>query len=193
MEKTLEGKQVSSSLFLYVAQAFDKVWHEGLFHKLEFLLPTEYSLLLKSSISGRYFRDKQDDEYSELKPIKAGVPQGSVMGPVLYLLYTSDLPQPDGTTVASFEDDTAIMAVVGNVDATEKLQRAADEINDRTRAWLIKLIEDKSLHVAFTNKRYTGNYEWQNHTSLPHREVLWHDTGCQAALEGPCQEKTRRA
>jgi hypothetical protein len=81
---------------LDVAQAFDKVWHEGLFYKLELLLPTEYSQLLKSYLSDRYFRVKQEDKYSGLRPIKAGVPQGSVLGPVLYLIYTSDLTQTCG-------------------------------------------------------------------------------------------------
>ena len=51
----------------------------------------------------------------------------------LYQLFTSDLPQPEGTTVATFADDTVIMAVGGDtVDATEKLQRTADEINNST-------------------------------------------------------------
>jgi hypothetical protein len=98
-----------------VAQAFDKVWHEGPFYKLELLLPTEYGQILKSYLSERYFRVKQEDEYSGLKPIKAGVPQGSVLGPVLYLIYKSDIPQPEGTTVATFADDTAIMAVGGEI------------------------------------------------------------------------------
>jgi len=62
------------------------------------------------------------------------VPQGSVLGPVLYLIYASDLPQPEGTTVATFADDTAIMAVGDDVEeATEKLQRVADKINKWTR------------------------------------------------------------
>jgi hypothetical protein len=40
---------------------------------------------------------------------------------------------------------------------------------------------------------YTDNYKWQSHTSLKHSEIPWHDAGCQTALEGTCQEKTRRA
>jgi hypothetical protein len=63
----------------------------------------------------------------------------------------SDLPQPEGTTVATFADDTAIMAVGDDVeDATDKLQLAADKINNWTKQWLIKLNEDKSIHVNFT-------------------------------------------
>ena len=156
-----------------MAQAFDKVWHEGLFHKLELLLPTEYSLLLKFYLSGRYFRVKQDDEYSGLKPIKVGVPQGSVLGPALYLLYISDLPQPEGTTVATFADDTAIMAVGGDVvDATEKLQRAADEINNWNRQWLIELKEDKSIHVTFTNKRYRHIPVVMNGKTITHSQTV---------------------
>jgi len=89
--------------------------------------------LLKSYLTDRYFRVKQVEEYSELKFIKAGVPQGSVLGPVLYLTYISDNPQPAGTTVATFADDTAIMAVEADVEeATEKLQQAADTINNWT-------------------------------------------------------------
>jgi hypothetical protein len=133
IEKTLEEKQVCSSIFLDVAQAFDKVRHEGLLHKIELLLPTEYSRLLKSYLSDRYFRVKQEDEYSGLKPINAGVPQGSVLGPVLFLIYKSDLPQPEGATVATFADDTTIMAVGADVEeATEKFQRAADKELDQT-------------------------------------------------------------
>jgi len=68
---------------LDVAQAFDKVWHEGLNHKLKLLLPVQYSRILESYISERYFRIKQEDAYSDLNKIEAGVPQGSVLGPAL--------------------------------------------------------------------------------------------------------------
>jgi len=62
IEKTLGEKKVCSTIFLDVAQAFDKVWHEGLLHKIEQLLPAEHSQLLKSYLSDRYCRVKQEDE-----------------------------------------------------------------------------------------------------------------------------------
>lgn len=46
-----------------------------------------------------------------MKEIKAGVPQGSVLGPILYLIYTADLPELETVTIATFADDTAILAV----------------------------------------------------------------------------------
>ena len=56
------------------------------------ILAKTYSQILESYITDRYFRVKQEETYSELKEIRAGVPQGSVFGPVLYLLYTCDIP-----------------------------------------------------------------------------------------------------
>lgn len=157
IERSFEEKQDCSAIFLDVAQAFDKVWHEGLIHKLNKLLPKQYVELLSSYISNRLFRVKQEDEYSELKEVNAGVPQGSVLGPVLYLLYTSDLPEMDDVTVATFADDTALLAVGQNIDiSTDKLQRACDKIYKWTKDWKIKLNELKSSHVNFTNKRWSN-------------------------------------
>jgi hypothetical protein len=83
-------------------------WHEGLNYKLRTILPKQYAEILESYITERFFRIKQGDAYSEHKEIKAGGPQGSVLGPILYLLHTSDLPKLENSTVATFADDTAI-------------------------------------------------------------------------------------
>jgi hypothetical protein len=64
----------------------------------------------------------------------AGVPQGSALGAVLYLLYMSDLPQPEEATVGTFADDIAIMTVGDSAEeTTEKLQQAVDKVKNWTR------------------------------------------------------------
>ncbi|KAL1448078.1 hypothetical protein WDU94_013869 [Cyamophila willieti] len=123
IEKTLEEKKVCSAVFLDVTKAFDKVWHEGLKHKLKRFLPRKMANILSSYLSERYFRIKQEDSYSELMDINAGVPQGSVLGPVLYLLYTSDMPEEERNTTATFADDTAFLTI-GHTTA-----EAASELN----------------------------------------------------------------
>lgn len=157
IEKSLEQKKICSAMFLDVAQAFDKVWHEGLLHKLKSILPGQYVELLRSYLSNRTFRVRQEDEYSNLKEIRAGVPQGSILGPFLYVLYTSDLPQPTNVMVATFADDTALLAVGENInDSTNILQRASDDIFNWTKSWKIKLNESKSVHINFTNKKISS-------------------------------------
>lgn len=154
IENALEERNVCSVIFLDVAQAFDKVWHEGLFHKLNSTFPKQYTDIIKSYLTDRHFRIKQDDAYSDLKEIKAGVPQGSVLGPVLYLLYTYDLPELDNNTVATFADDTAIIAVgKDNTVTANSLQSAINKFQNWTNKWKLKLNESKSVHIDFTNKR----------------------------------------
>ena len=154
IEKALEEENVCSAVFLDVAQAFDKVWHEGLNYKLRTILPKQYAEILESYLEERFFRIKQGDAYSDLKEIKAGVPQGSVLGPILYLLYTSDIPELGNSTVATFADGTAILAVgTSNEESTGKLQTAINQIQTWTKKWNIQLNESKSVHINFTNRR----------------------------------------
>ena len=144
IEQTLEEKKVCSAIFLDVAQAFDKVWHEGLNHKLRTILPKQSAEILESYLTERFFRIKQGDACSELKEIKEGVPQGSVLGPVLYLLYTSDLPELENSIVATFADDTAILVIgSSNEESTGKLQTAINQIKKWTKKWHIQLNESK--------------------------------------------------
>jgi hypothetical protein len=74
-------------------------------------------------LNERKFRIKYENEYSELKEILSGVPQGNVLGPVLYLLYISDLPETLNCTIATFGDDAAIIATGNTLDeSTTKLE-----------------------------------------------------------------------
>jgi len=62
---------------------------------------------------------------TQLKDINSGVPQGSMLGPVLYLLYTADFPVAPDTITATYADDTAILTAHKNhVEASQRLQKS---------------------------------------------------------------------
>jgi hypothetical protein len=151
ISKSLEEKKYCTAVFLDVTQAFDKVWHTGLLCKLKRLLPSYYFLLLKSYISDRYFSVKYNNEISKCYPIQSGVPQGSVLGPLLYLIYTADLPEAENTVIATFADDTAIMSTHEDpAIASVNLQHHLNLMNEWLDKWRIKINPTKSAQVTFT-------------------------------------------
>jgi hypothetical protein len=104
----------------------------------------------------RHFLVKTETKYTKLLPINAGVPQGSVLEPLLYLLYTADLPIRPETTIATSADDTGVLASDNDpVVASYKLQTNLTTINNWLKKWRIKANESKSVHVTFTRHTET--------------------------------------
>jgi hypothetical protein len=137
IERTFENKGVWCTVFLDIAQAFDRVWQRGLLHKLRSILPHHFHHVLK-----RYLTNRHENSQTELKLIKAGVPQGSVLGPVLYLLYINDMPTTCNSPMTKFADDTAVTAVGDTVaNSTRKLQSAVKE------CWYLEKIANKTQRI----------------------------------------------
>jgi hypothetical protein len=107
INEAFKNKHHCSASFLGISQAFHKVWHTELLYKLTLSLPLNYFIILQNT----HFLVQIEDEYTELFPIHAGVPQGSVLRPLLYLIFTADLPTSSETVTATFADDTAILAI----------------------------------------------------------------------------------
>jgi hypothetical protein len=155
IKSTFEEKKYCSAAFLDIAQAFDKVWHDGLIYKIKELLPNKFHSVLKNYLIQRQYMVKQNSTTTCLKDINAGVPQGSVLGPILYLLYTADLPVSNKVIISTFADDTAILVSHSNPEtASKELQNHLKKVEDWLKTWRIKVNENKSTQVTFTlNKR----------------------------------------
>jgi hypothetical protein len=110
IHQALEDKQYCTSVFLDVSQTFDKVWHARLLFKIKKVFPIQYFSLLKSYLSDREFRTRVNKDVSSQYTIQSGVPQGCVLGPILYMLYVTALPMSIHTTTGTFADGTVILA-----------------------------------------------------------------------------------
>ena len=100
-------------VFLDLSKDFDKVWHYGLLYKLRRMgICGEYLGLIDSILSDSFQRVLLNGQTSKWSQINAGVPQGSLLGPLLFLVYINDLPEGLTSNVKLFADDTSIFSVV---------------------------------------------------------------------------------
>jgi hypothetical protein len=171
--QVFESKKFCSSVFLDVSQAFDKVWHSGLLFKLKSVLPHSFFNIIKSYLSDRLFQIKFQDVLTDFKSIESGVPQGSVLGPVLYVIFTADLPTSAEATIATFADDTAILASHSDsFTASRILQSSLDSISEWMKRWRIKVNESKSVHVTFTLRFETCPTVLLNNVLIPTQDSV---------------------
>jgi hypothetical protein len=119
--EALERKQYCSAAFWDITQAFDKVWHTGLLHKLKLSPLLNHFLILKSYLQNRHFLVKIENEYTELSPVNVGVLQDSILWPLLYLIFTADLTISPETTSATFAEDTPVIATTNQLTSNTKL------------------------------------------------------------------------
>jgi hypothetical protein len=96
---------------LDIEKAFDTTWHPGLLYKLtELQFPINLIKQIAYFLNNRKFKVSGEGEISSPRIVAAGVPQASVLAPVLYRLYINDAPAAPGINLALFADDTCVYA-----------------------------------------------------------------------------------
>lgn len=152
-------KLFTAVAFLDVAKAFDKVWHDGLLYKLaENDCPPYLLVLLHSFLSNRTFVATWMGSASFPRSILAGVPQGSVLSPTLFNVYTSDLPKlPAEVVVHLFADDDALAASSSFLHlAVAKLQKGLNVIAPWYSKWRLGLNVEKTSATIFSKRKVSS-------------------------------------
>ena len=151
------------SVFLDISKAFDKVRHEGLLYKLKSMgISEELFKLLENYLSGRFQRVLLNGQTSSWRPILAGVPQGSILGPFLFLIYINDLPDELKSNAKLFADNTSLFAVVNDKNESANiLNNDLKLISKWAYDWKMFFNPDPSKpaqEVLFTRKKQIQNH-----------------------------------
>lgn len=147
---------ISTGMFLLdIEKAFDTVWHNGLIHKLmKYNVPISLVKIIQSYLLNRSFTVHIDKASSEARHIPAGIPQGSILGPYLFLIYLNDIPTQTRTDLACFADDTACFTSSADLDLIiDRLQLAIEKLFEYFNKWKLKLNSSKTEAILFTRKR----------------------------------------
>ena len=151
------------SVYLDMSKAFDKVWHEGVIFKLK-QNGFEGNLLnlFQNYLTNRKQRVVINGMESNWGDIKAGVPQGSVLGPLLFLIYINDLEEGIKSYVKFFADDTSLFSVVHNpVVSAEDLNHDLDLINKWAYQWKMSFNPDptkQAEEILFSQKHKSPDH-----------------------------------
>ena len=134
------------AIYMDFMKAFDKVPHERLLRKVE-AYGIGGSLLgwIRSFLTGRKQRVRVGEDSSKWTQVTSGIPQGSVLGPTLFVLYINDLPDSiqNNSTAVMFADDTKLFARTDTSKDKEKLQEDLNCVCKWSSLWLLKFHPDK--------------------------------------------------
>ena len=124
--ESFENNAETRAAFLDISKAFYKVWHEGLLFKLKRSgIVGQLHALIFDFLSNRKQRVVLNGMASSWESIKSGVPQGSVLGPLLFLIYINDLTDNISSEMRLFADDSSLFIKVRNIEDTQ-VQRTDD-------------------------------------------------------------------
>ena len=150
-------------MFLDISKAFDKVWHQGLLYKLKHngisgnLLET-----LTDFLKDRKQRVVLNGQTFSWANIEAGVPQGSLLGPLIFLTYINDSPVNLSTNVKLFADDTSLFSVVHDSTTSScDLNYDLNRVREWAFQWKMSFNPEPSKQaqeVIFTHKLQKKDY-----------------------------------
>ena len=149
---------LKSELFLDISKAFDKVWHKGLIYKLK--QNGISGNILNTIIDFLSFRKQRvvlNGQVSQWTNIEAGVPQGSILGPLLFFICINDLSDDLSTTAKLFAGDTSLFSVVRDINTSAAhLNNDLRKISNWAFQWKMSFKPDpsKQAHEVIVSSKH---------------------------------------
>ena len=163
----------SDVVYLDFAKAFDSVPHQELLYKLR-LMGIDGNLWL-------WFQDYLSDRFqcvcigscrSNLLSVLSGVPQGSILGPLLFIAYINDLPTSDTSMLYTFADDTKCLTRVNDQRDCIRMQDDLDHICEWSREWKMRFNVPKCVCLSYSRKGGEGDHTYFiNGAAVPHSDT----------------------
>ena len=164
--RNLDNGLQTDVVLLDFSKAFDKVPHQRLLHKLRHYGVTGNLLTwIGGFLQGRVQTVILEGESSQQSPVSSGVPQGTVLGPLLFLAYINDLPDcvSAGSRVRLFADDSVIYRVINSTEDAVKLQQDLDSLQHWESQWLMEFHPEKCQVLNITKRHNPVNFEYNIH------------------------------
>ena len=139
-------------VFCDISKAFDKVWHKGLLFKLrQNGIKGKLLAWISNYLSSRKQRVQINSSTSSLLSVNAGVPQGSVLGPLLFLVYVNDIAENLLSLVRLFADDSSLFFSATNLrDIEGIINHDLVLISAWAKKWLVDFNPIKTVAIIFT-------------------------------------------
>lgn len=164
------GHKQTDLIIMDFAKAFDKVPHRRLLYKLEYYgIRNSMLRWIAAWLSGRTQKVVLDGVCSDPAPVLSGVPQGSVLGPVLFLIFINDLPDNINSTVRLFADDCVLYRNIRRSEDQQTLQDDLDKLAHWEDAWLMKFNVAKCHSMRVTKHLPQNQYIYDY---VLHNQVL---------------------
>jgi hypothetical protein len=171
--EALDDRGSVDAVYLDFQKAFDKVPHARLLQKLQnYGVPAQLCSWTRGFLSNRRHKVVVNGASSEWAEVTSGIPQGSVLGPLLFVIYINDLPDALSSRAYLFADDTKIFRKIDVPEDEELLQRDLNQLTRWSDTWLLKFHPQKCkvLEITMSHDKRKHDYTLDD-ISLEHTDM----------------------
>lgn len=161
LAKGINDQSQIEVVFLDLSKAFYRVCHPKLIQKLTSILGNgPMTKWIESKLTDRYQFVQYGAHVSETVPVLSGVPQGSVLGPMLFLLFINDIADVAEVNIRLFADDCILYQRIDSYQDQLKLDESLKKVGTWCREWQMEINTEKTIAMSITKKKTQAKFSY---------------------------------